>query len=197
MLVLIDYYSKWSEAATCEHVTSGSVIAFLTQIFDRFGVVEEIVTDNGPQFVSIEFETFLASLGIRHSRSALYNPQDQAEVESFNRVMKDGLKTGLADGKDFQTAIRQTLATYRNFTSLHNWCYSRVADVSVSSSNTVNVAAAVGGSSAYVIKVSSRSSSFDMVKNIISTHPVYSVCDCDTSSLQATDGSRLPRPEIS
>ena len=113
MLVVIDYYSKWPEAATCEYVTSSSVISFLTQLFDRFGLVEEIVTDNGPQFVSVEFEAFLASLGIRHSRSALYNPQAQAEVERFNRVMKDGLKTGLADGKDFQTAIRQTLATYR------------------------------------------------------------------------------------
>jgi hypothetical protein len=113
MLVLVDYYSKWPEAATCEYVTSASVISFLTQIFDRFGLVEEIVTDNGPQLVSAEFEAFLSSLGIRHSRSALYNPQAQAEVERFNRVMKDGLKTGLADGKDFQTAIRQTLATYR------------------------------------------------------------------------------------
>ena len=113
MLVLIDYYSKWPEAATCEYVTSGLVIAFLTQLFDRFGLVEEIGTDNGPQFVLMEFETFLASLGIRHSRSALYNPQAQAEVERFNRVMKDGSKTGLADGKDSQTAIRQTLATYR------------------------------------------------------------------------------------
>ena len=113
MIVLIDYYSKWPEAATCEYVTSGSVISFLTQLFDRFGLVEEIVTDNGPQFVSAEFGAFLSSLGIRHSRSALYSPQANAEVERFNRVMKDGLKTGLADGKDFQTAIRQTLATYR------------------------------------------------------------------------------------
>ena len=113
MLVLVDYYSKWPEAATCEYVTSASVISFLTQIFDRFRFVEGIVTDNGQQLVSAEFETFLSSLGIRHSRSALYNPKTRGEVERFCRVMKDGLKTGLADGKDFQTAIRQTSTTYR------------------------------------------------------------------------------------
>jgi hypothetical protein len=113
MLVAIDYYSKWPEAVTCESVTSSTVISFLTQLFDRFGLVEEIVTDNGTQFTSVEFESFLSSLSIRHSRSALYAPETNAEVERFNRVMKDGLRTGLADGKAFTTAVRQTLAAYR------------------------------------------------------------------------------------
>ena len=36
-----------------------------------------------------------------------------AEVERFNRVMKDGLRTGLADGHEFITAVRHTLAAYR------------------------------------------------------------------------------------
>ena len=113
MLVAIDYFSKWPEAATCEYVTSSAVITFLTTLFDRFGLVEEIVTDNGPQFISSEFTSFLSSLGIRHSRSALYSPQTNSEVERFNRVMKEGLKTGLADGRDFVTAVRHTLASYR------------------------------------------------------------------------------------
>jgi hypothetical protein len=34
-------------------------------------------------------------------------------VERFNRVMKDGLRTGLADGQEFITAVRHTLAAYR------------------------------------------------------------------------------------
>jgi hypothetical protein len=113
MLVAIDYFSKWPEARTVEYVTSSAVINFLTTLFDRFGLVEEVVTDNGPQFISNEFTSFLVSLGIRHSRSALYSPQSNAEVERFNRVMKEGLKTGLADGRNFVTAVRHTLASYR------------------------------------------------------------------------------------
>jgi hypothetical protein len=80
-------------------------------LFDRFGLVEEVV--NGPQFISNEFISFQASSGIRHSRSALYSPQSNAEVERINRVMKEGLKTGLADGRSFVTAVRHTLASYR------------------------------------------------------------------------------------
>jgi len=69
MLVTIDYCSKWPEALTVEYVTSSAVINFLTTLFDRFGLVEEVATDNGPQFISNEFQSFLASIGIRHSRS--------------------------------------------------------------------------------------------------------------------------------
>ena len=113
MLVAMDYYSKWPEAATCESVTSSAVIEFLNGLFDRYGLVEEISTDSGPQFTSSEFRSYLQSLGIRHCLSAFYSPQSNAEVERFNRVMKEGLRTGLADGRSFTTAVRQTLAAYR------------------------------------------------------------------------------------
>lgn len=113
MLVAMDYFSKWPEAATCESVTSSAVIEFLNGLFDRHGLVEEISTDNGPQFTSSEFKTYLQSLGIRHCLSSNYAPQSNAEVERFNRVMKEGLRTGLADGRSFVTAVRQTLAAYR------------------------------------------------------------------------------------
>jgi len=73
MLVAIDYFSKWPEELTVEYVTSSGVINFHTTLFDRFGLVEEVVRVRSavcvlcPQFISYEFTSFLASLGIRHS----------------------------------------------------------------------------------------------------------------------------------
>ena len=55
----------------------------------------------------------MKALGIRHSLAALFSPQANAGVERFNRVMKYGLRTGLADGHEFITAVRHTLAAYR------------------------------------------------------------------------------------
>ena len=72
MIVAIDYYSKCPEVATCLSATSGAVREFLNRLFDRFGFVEEIVTDNGTQFTSAEFENHLKTLDIRHSLTALY-----------------------------------------------------------------------------------------------------------------------------
>jgi RNase H-like domain found in reverse transcriptase/Reverse transcriptase (RNA-dependent DNA polymerase)/Integrase zinc binding domain/Integrase core domain len=113
IIVAMDYYTKWPEAAVCGHATSAAVIDFLTGLFDHYGIVEEIATDNGVQFTSEEFTSFLQRLGIRHCRSALYSPQANAEVERFNRTIKSGLKAALAEGKSFLTGLRQVLAAYR------------------------------------------------------------------------------------
>jgi hypothetical protein len=120
VIVAVDLYSKWPEAEVCGSVTSTAVIEFLTNLFNRYGLVDEIVSDNGVQFVSAEFQTFLRSLNIKHSRSALYAPQTNGAVERFNRVLKEGLRTSLAEGRPFLTGLRQILATYR--TTPHQWC---------------------------------------------------------------------------
>jgi len=112
MLVAMDYFSKWQGAATCNSVTSSAVTDFLNGLFDCCVLVEEISTDNGPQFTSSEFRSYLQGLEIRHCLSAYYAPQSNAEVGRFNRVMKKELRTGLADGRSFITAVRQTLAAY-------------------------------------------------------------------------------------
>jgi hypothetical protein len=109
----MDYYTKWPEVALCGSATSAAVIEFLTGLFDRFGLVDEVVTDNGVQFTSSEFAEFLQSLGIRHCRTALYSPQANAEAERMNRVLKEGIKAALAEGKSFRDGVRQTLAAYR------------------------------------------------------------------------------------
>jgi RNase H-like domain found in reverse transcriptase/Integrase zinc binding domain/Integrase core domain/Reverse transcriptase (RNA-dependent DNA polymerase) len=113
LIVAVDYYSKWPEAATCGNPTTEAVIEFLTILFDRFGLVDEICTDNGVQFTSAAFAQFLRRHDIKHTRSALYAPQTQGEVERFNRVLKEGIKAAIADGKSFFTGVRQTLAAYR------------------------------------------------------------------------------------
>ena len=75
--------------------------------------MEEITTDNGVQFTLTRFADFLQAHGIRHTRSALYSPEANAEVERFNRVIKDGLKGAIAAGQPFRTDLRQLLAAYR------------------------------------------------------------------------------------
>jgi len=65
LLVAVDLHSKRPEVMMCGTVTSTKVIEFLTSLFNRFGLVDEIVTDNGRQFVSAEFEQCLTNLGVK------------------------------------------------------------------------------------------------------------------------------------
>jgi hypothetical protein len=56
-MVAVDHFSKWPEAAICGIVTSSAVANFLTSLFDRYALIEEIVTRNGVQFTSDVFDT--------------------------------------------------------------------------------------------------------------------------------------------
>ena len=59
LITFIDYYSSFPEVVITRDISSAKTVRVLKDIFARFGLLEEILSDNGPQFVSKEFETFL------------------------------------------------------------------------------------------------------------------------------------------
>ena len=75
--------------------------------------MNEIISDNGAQFVSRKFEQFLQYNGIRLSECASYHPQSNP-VERFNRVLKGGIKAKLANNVLFKDVIYHVLANYRS-----------------------------------------------------------------------------------
>ncbi|KAF7645164.1 hypothetical protein LDENG_00209000 [Lucifuga dentata] len=111
-VTLIDYHSKWPEIAFAPHVTSQTVIQFLSTVFSR-GDPKELVSDNGSQFVSQEFETFLLDRGIVHRKSSVYYPRANGEIERFNHSLKDSLQTALLEGKQWKEFTRDFLHVYR------------------------------------------------------------------------------------
>jgi hypothetical protein len=72
-ITVMDYHSRWPEVRLVNTVTSESVIEFLSELFARWGLPEELVSDNGRQFVSREFEGFLISAGVKHTKLSLYH----------------------------------------------------------------------------------------------------------------------------
>ena len=67
-LIVVDGCSKWTEVTPISTTTAKHTIQELRLIFARFGLLENIVIDNGPQFVSKEFKDFTSQNGIRHSK---------------------------------------------------------------------------------------------------------------------------------
>ena len=57
--ILVDAHSKWIEVEQMTSTTSSAIVSTLRNIFPRFGLPNVIVTDNGRNFVSAEFESFL------------------------------------------------------------------------------------------------------------------------------------------
>ena len=58
-LVVIDAYSKWMEVKCLSTATSSTTVEQFHAIFATHGLPKNLVTDNGTQFTSTEFEPFL------------------------------------------------------------------------------------------------------------------------------------------
>jgi hypothetical protein len=64
------YFTKWIEVVPLKHSRDEQVISFLeTNIFSKFGIPLEIITDNDPAFISAKLTQFLAKLGVKHFTS--------------------------------------------------------------------------------------------------------------------------------
>jgi hypothetical protein len=71
-----DYFTKWTEVVPLRHAQDEHVIYFLeSNIFSRFSISLEIITDNGPTFISAKLTQFLVKLGVKHFTSSAYYPQ--------------------------------------------------------------------------------------------------------------------------
>lgn len=112
-ITLTDYYSKWPEVAFASSVTTETVLGFLSSVFSRYGDPESLVTDNGPQFTSAEFSSFLKERGITHIRSSVYHPAANGAIERFNRVFKSCIQA---------TMLQQRVESVSSYTTCHDWC---------------------------------------------------------------------------
>ncbi|CAC5415741.1 Uncharacterized protein K02A2.6 [Mytilus coruscus] len=96
-LIMVDTHSKWPEVIKMKNITSESTINVLRTIFSRNGMPSRIVSDNGPQFTSQEFENFMQLNGIKHTRSAPYHPSTNGLAERFVQTFKQALKSSSND----------------------------------------------------------------------------------------------------
>ena len=80
-LIMVDYSSCYIDIAQLSTMTSSQVIGKLKNIFTRWGIPEELVTDNGTQFSSDEIRVFATNYGFTHMSSSSHFPQSNEEVE--------------------------------------------------------------------------------------------------------------------
>ncbi|KAG7548005.1 Integrase catalytic core [Arabidopsis suecica] len=115
LLVLTDYFSKWIEAEAYASIKDSAVNTFIWKnIIYRHGVPYEIVTDNGPQFISHEFEAFCSEWGIKVSYSTPRYPQGNGQAEAANKTILSNLKKRLSHLKGgWYNELQPVLWAYR------------------------------------------------------------------------------------
>jgi transposase InsO family protein len=80
---------------TVTNQTTATNIKFFNGITCRFGVPHSIITDNGRNFASDEFNQFCEKLGIKLSFASVSHPQTNGQVEKINGLICDGIKKRL------------------------------------------------------------------------------------------------------
>ena len=113
-LVAVDAHSKWPEVVQMRETTAERTIEVLRGIFSRTGVPSVLVSDNGPQFTSIEFARFTKGNGIKHVTSAPYHPSSNGLAERFVQSFKSAMKASKKDEGSVQTKLSNFLLAYRN-----------------------------------------------------------------------------------
>ncbi|KAG7579116.1 Integrase catalytic core [Arabidopsis thaliana x Arabidopsis arenosa] len=115
LLVLTDYFSKWIEAEAYINIKDYVVKTFLWKhIICHYGVPYDIVTDNGPQFISNDFEDFCSSWGIKLSYSTPRYPQGNGQAEASNKTILSNHKKRLNARKGgWYDELQSVLWAYR------------------------------------------------------------------------------------
>ncbi|XP_053600427.1 uncharacterized protein K02A2.6-like [Plodia interpunctella] len=113
-LIIVDAYSKWIEAIPMQNTDSKSTISVFRNIFARFGLPSQLVTDNGPPFFSYDFKSYCQSNCIKHVTSAPYRPQGNGAAENAVKTIKKAIKRALHENEDVYTALSRFLFQYRN-----------------------------------------------------------------------------------
>ncbi|XP_042148141.1 uncharacterized protein K02A2.6-like, partial [Ixodes scapularis] len=100
--------------------TAGKTIEKLRCVFASYGLPEEVVTANGPQFTARTFADFLQKNGVRHTRTPPYHPASNGSAERCVETVKRNLLRQLLEErktdikKPLQHRVDLFLFRYRN-----------------------------------------------------------------------------------
>jgi hypothetical protein len=92
LLVAVDKFSKWIEVVPVTNQEVTTVVKFFESIIYRYGVPNSIITDNGTNFTSGEFQEFAKELGIKIKYASVVHPKSNGQVEKANGLICAGLK---------------------------------------------------------------------------------------------------------
>jgi hypothetical protein len=98
VLVVTDYFTKWTEVVALKNMTHMEVIEFITEhIIHRFGIPQTLTIDQGASFISKKVHEFAELYRIKLINSFPYYAQTNGHAESSNRTLISLIKKKIFD----------------------------------------------------------------------------------------------------
>jgi transposase InsO family protein len=80
IFIIVDKFTKWIKVKPATSITVATVVEFIREIMYKFGVPNNIITDNGSQFTAREFKDFCADSSIKINHASVSHPQSNDQV---------------------------------------------------------------------------------------------------------------------
>ena len=115
ILVVIDMFSRWTEAVPLKNLSAKEVCRGLLEVFGRTAFPKSISADNGSNFTAQLSKELYSMLGIKIKHSSPYHPEGNSVIERFNATLKK-LLHHVINGKkpkDWHNQLHFLLASYR------------------------------------------------------------------------------------
>jgi hypothetical protein len=92
IFIAVDKFTKWIDVKPDASITVANVVEFIKEIMYKFGIPNNIITDNGTQFTMREFKYFCVDSGIKINYTSMSHLQSNGQVEHSNSMIHQGLK---------------------------------------------------------------------------------------------------------
>ncbi|MCO5598133.1 hypothetical protein L7F22_052225 [Adiantum nelumboides] len=115
IIVATDYLTKWVEAKATTRNDAKTTAQFLYEnIFTRYGLPIQIVSDRGTRFINEVIEQLLDEFMVIHCKSAPYHPQANGQAESTNKILVTVLTKIVSESRaDWDQKLHSALWAYR------------------------------------------------------------------------------------
>ena len=114
ILTLVDYATRYPEAVPLKRIDAETVAEALVDIYSHLGIPEEVLSDQGAQFISDCMKEVCKLLGVSQSTTTPYHPMCNGLVEKFNGTLKKMLRRLCSEQpKQWHRYINALLFAYR------------------------------------------------------------------------------------
>ena len=114
ILTVCDYATRYPKAVPLPSIEAERIAKELVKLFSRVGIPDEILTDQGTNFMSALLQEIYRLLHIKRIRTTPYHPQTDGLVERFNSTLKAMLKKLTSrNQKDWDELLPYLLFAYR------------------------------------------------------------------------------------
>jgi len=114
ILTLMDFASRYPEAIPLRRIDAETVADALCTVFTKFGIPDEILSDQGSQFMSTLMKQVMELLGVDRIRTSPYHPETDGMLERFHGTLKQMMQKRGNASKEWDKYLPFLCFVYRD-----------------------------------------------------------------------------------